>query len=330
MRRWRAGGKSTQSRRMASLHDLPRALKTVRPWTLAMRVWKEMADDAVFVWAAALAYSWLFAIFPFFIFLLSLIPYLPADIKAQAEDPIKNAIDAYLPSPSANDVWQNIYRVMHQTHTGLLSVGILVTVWAASGGMNMTMAALDRVYDVQKPRPFYKQRPIAVGLTVIVATLILAVLVLLPVGTAVTHFILEHDIPYFTRFVSKPVIWTWNVARYCLAVLLLFASVSITYYFGPSVKQRFHILTPGSVFTISMWLILGVGFRLYVEKYGKYDKTYGTVAGVAILLLLFYIDAVVLLIGAEINSEIDFAVGVPRGSTDFRNPAGQDEGGSVA
>jgi membrane protein len=310
---------------MACLRDVPRAFKAVSPWKFVVRVWKEMTEDTVFVWAAALAYAWLFAVFPFFIFLLSLIPYLPARVKDQAGEAIQNAI-SQLPSETANMVWQNVYKVMHQTHTGLLSIGILITVWAASGGMNMTMAALDRVYDVPRARPFWKQRPLAVLLTIVVATLIVLVLVLLPIGTAVTRFVLAHDIPYVTRYISTPMIWTWNIARYLLAVLLLMSTVSITYYFGPSVKQRFHILTPGGVFTIAMWLILGVLFRLYVDKYGRYDKTYGTVAGVAILLLFFYIDALVLLIGAEINSEIDFAIGVPRGSTNFKQPATQDAG----
>jgi membrane protein len=314
---------------MASLKDVPRAFKNVSPFKLAVRIGKEMAEDTIFVWAAALAYAWLLALFPFFIFLLSLIPYLPAHVKDRAEEPIKNVI-SFLPPPTYDMVWQNIYRLMHQTRTGLLSVGILVTIWAASGGMNMTMAALDRVYDVPKNRPFWKQRPLAVLLTIVVATLILLVLVLLPLGTAVTRFVLAHDIPYVTRYISTPMIWAWNIARYCLAVVLLLSTISITYYFGPSVKQRFRVLTPGGVFTLTMWLVLGIAFRTYVDKYGRYDKTYGTVAGVAILLLFFYIDAVVLLIGAEINSEIDFAIGVPRGSTNFAHPPLQDDGAESA
>jgi membrane protein len=84
------------------------------------------------------------------------------------------------------------------------------------------------------------------------------------------------------------------------------------------VKHRFRWITPGSVFTICTWVVLGFAFRFYVDRYGKYDKTYGSVAGVAILLLVFYIDAVVLLIGAEINSEIDFEVlKLKRGTRDF-------------
>ncbi len=205
---------------------------------------------------------------------------------------------------------------MHQPHTGLLSTGILVTIWAASGGMNMTMSALDRVYDVAKPRPFYKQRPVAVVMTIVVATLIVAVLILLPIGTVVTHFIRDHQIAY----VSQGMLLGLNIARYSAALVLMIAVLAIMYHFGPRVRQRFHAITPGAVFTITVWLALGFLFRLYVNKFGKYDRTYGTVGGVAILLLFFYIDAVVLLVGAEINSEIDFGLGIVRGSLDFRAP----------
>jgi membrane protein len=98
----------------------------------------------------------------------------------------------------------------------------------------------------------------------------------------------------------------------------MFATVNLLYYFGPSIKQKYVFFTPGAVFVVIVWMLLAVAFRFYVDRYGKYNETYGTVGGVAILLILFYFDAVVLLIGAEINSEIDFEIlKVPRGSKDF-------------
>jgi membrane protein len=300
---------------MARLRDVPRVIATVGPWEFTKRVWKEISDDSVFVWSAALAYAWLFAIFPFFIFLLTLLPYLPARVKDQAEAPMHEAV-FMLPEKAASLVWQNVLSVMHQPHTGLLSTGILITIWAASGGMNMTMAALDRCYDVAKPRPFYVQRPLAIVLTVVVATLVLAVLILLPIGTVVTHFIERHEI----ALISRGMLIALNVARYSLALVLMLGVLMIMYHYGTQVKQRLRAVSPGAVFTITVWMLLGLAFRFYVNRFGKYDQTYGTVGGVAILLLFFYIDAVVLLVGAEINSEIDFALGVPRGSLDFRTP----------
>lgn len=129
--------------------------------------------------------------------------------------------------------------------------------------------------------------------------MILAVFVLLPVGAAAMRWLSVHEI------VPRFVVWALNFTRYGLAILLMFAVLAILYKFGTAVKQKFSFISPGAVFTVLVWILLGETFRFYVDKFGRYEKTYGTVGGVAIILLFFYLDALVLLVGAEINSEID-------------------------
>src|SRR5262249_5579166 len=96
-----------------------------------------------------------------------------------------------------------------------------------------------------------------------------------------------------------------QIFRYGLAAMFLFWVVALVYHFGPNVKQRFRLLSPGSVFTVGVWALLGATFRIYIDTFGKYGQTYGAVGGVVVLLFFFYIDALVLLIGAEINAEVD-------------------------
>ena len=303
---------------MARLRDVPKILSIVGPWEFTKRVWREIGEDEVLVWAAALAYSWLFAIFPFFIFLLTLLPYLPQKWKVEVDGPVSAAIHRALPDQAADAVWQNmsgiLHRLLHRPHTGLLSTGLLITIWAASGGMSTTMAALDRCYDIPRARSFWIQRPLAIALTIVVAVLILAVLILLPVATQFIHYARDHNM----TFVGGISLAVWNALRYILALALLIVVLSLIHYFGPGVRQQFHLLSPGGVFTIGVWMLLAWCFRFYINRFGKYDQTYGTLGGVAILLLFFYLDAVVLLVGAEIDTEMDFALGVPRGSYDFR------------
>jgi membrane protein len=153
-------------------------------------------------------------------------------------------------------------------------------------------------------------------MTIVIVVLILCVVILIPVGTLVKNWVIEAKIPYIED--GWLVILLFDLVRWALALLFMVSVLMVLYHFGPSVKHHFRWLTPGAVFTIVTWIVLGFVFRFYVDKYGKYDKTYGSVAGVAILLLVFYIDAVVLLIGAEINSEIDFEVlKIKRGTRDF-------------
>jgi membrane protein len=284
---------------------------------LVKRVWREIKEDHLFTWAAALAYSWLFAAFPFLIFLMSLLPYLPEGTRKAAEDELRTFARQTMPDEAAETLLKNVSEILEKPRTGLLGVGLLLTLWGASGGLNMTITALDRCYEVDRGRPFYKQRPVAVGLTLCVATLVIVLMLLLPIGTIAIRWLMENA----NTYVHSTLFWTWRILRYPMALLVMLTILHIVYQYGPSIRQRFNFVTPGGLFAIIVWLLLGAAFRLYVNKFGRYNETYGAVGGVAILLLFFYIDAAVLLIGAEINSEIDFQVlRVPRGSRDFRRP----------
>jgi membrane protein len=304
---------------MASLADVPLVLRKIGPFTLLKRIFREVKEDNLPSWGAALAYSWLIALFPFLIFLLSLVPYLPGKFIEEARVHIEEFLYTWLSEYSAWTIWENVKGVLDKPRGALLSVGILFTLWAAAGGVNMTMTALDRCYEIERGRSFFKRRAFAVFITIITASMIIAVLVLIPIGTVATKW----TINYWNQNkwpLPGWIIWMWNIARYTLALILMFSVVAIMYYFGISVRQKWRLFSPGSVFTICVWVALGVGFRWYVNTIGKenYSRTYGTVGGVAVLLLFFYLDALVLMIGAEINSEIDYEVlGVPRGTRDF-------------
>jgi membrane protein len=302
---------------MARLRDVPVVVKHLGLLGFLKRVWQQIGEDQIFTWGAALAYSWMFAIFPFLIFLLSLLPLFPGNVKTSIRENTESYLKASLPQAAAETLMAPLEALTKngaaQTATGLLSVGLVITIWAASGGMAMTMAGLDKAYDIEKGRPYVKQRLIAIALTIVAEILIIQVMIRLPVGTLVLTW-LSHQGKIFGWVMVLA-----NVVRWALAVGLLITVLAMVYYFGPSFKQKFHTITPGAAFCVLVWIVLGVGFKLYVSRFGgaeSYNKTYGAVAGAAILLLFFYIDALVLLIGAEINSELDFAVlGIPSGST---------------
>lgn len=303
---------------MARLRDVPRIFKTVGFFTFIKNVLHESSEDNLLTWAAALAYSWMFAIFPFFIFLLALLPYLPGNAKLGAKHQIHEALKQ-LPKESADMLWQNIdhnyMNLLYQPRGTLLYAGLGIALWAASSGMAMTMSALNRCYEITRDRPFYIQRPLAITLTIAVVILLLLVIGLLPIGTAVKNWLLA---PAHGAFSFRVIVF--DIARWTLALLFMMIVVSIVYHKGPAIRHPFRWLTPGSVFTVLVWVLLAGFFRYYIDRIGGkgYAKTYGTLGGVAILLLFFYVDALVLLIGAEINSEIEFEVNkIPRGTRDF-------------
>jgi membrane protein len=312
---------------MASIKEFPKVAKKLGWSGLGKRVWCEVQNDDVFTWGSALAYAWIFAIFPFLVFMLTLAPYLPGNVKAGAETEIEAAVTRALGGDAARPIAQSVHDIMHQEHGGLLSVGLLLAVWGASGGMTMTMSALDKAYYVKCTRSFIKQRSTAIGLTVGVAILVLLVLFLMPVGTVFTDYLKKHG------RIGTAGIWALNILRYAVGLFLLFVVVACIYYFGPCIKQKWQTITPGAVFTVAVWIILGFLFGIYVRKFGNFNKTYGALGGAIILLLFFYINAVVLLVGAELNSVIDFAsIGAEPGTTtDFTRVAqAAAEGGEEA
>jgi membrane protein len=280
---------------MARVSDVPKVIQHTGFVGFAKKVWAEVTKDEVFTWGSALAYAWIFAIFPFLIFLLTLAPYLPGDIKGKITQEVSSAAYNGM-GESGYIVEQSIHDLVNNQKGGLLSIGLILALWGASGGMSMTMEALNKAYYVHCTRGFVKQRLIAIGLTVAAAVLILAVLFLLPIGAA----IIDH---LHMGVVGKILV---NVLRYVVAIGLLFLIVALIYYFGPCVKTKWQSITPGAVFTVVVWIVLGIAFAIYVKNFGNFNKTYGTLGGAIILLLFFYINAVVLVIGAEVNAVIDF------------------------
>jgi membrane protein len=284
---------------MAHLREFVPAVRAVGLKKFVLVIIQEVNKDKLTTQAAAVAYAWLFAVFPFLLFLLTLFAYIPEKQKINAHDFISSAVHEVMAKDAAETIVSNLNEVLNQPRSGLLSIGLAVTLWIASGGMSMTMTALDAAYDAKKTYPFYVQRPIAMLLTIIITVLNVIVLLLWPVGTAIENFLSN------TGRVPGRILWMLTFARYGLAVLLMLAILSLLYTFGTRVRHRLTFTSPGAIFTLLVWVVLGECFRFYVDKFGRYQKTYGAVGGVTIILLFFYLDALVLLIGAEINNLVE-------------------------
>lgn len=310
--------------RMPRLRDIPIAVRKIGALELAKRVYYQVYEDSVMVWASALAYSWLFALFPLMVFLLTLLPYVPEDQKQQVISSIET-FAKQLPSESAETlnswVQQTVVTVLTQKQSGLMSFGLLLALWAASGGMSATMSALDRCYDIDTSRSFFKHRGLAILLTIVTAALMLVVVVLLPVGGAVIEWVWNNSWSLLGWQLPRRLKIVLDITRWTLGLFLLTLVLNVVYHFGCQAKRKYRFLTPGAVFCVLTWVVLGLGFRYYIDHFaaGSYNRTYGAVGSVIILLFLFYMAAIVLLVGAEINSEIDYTIfTVPRGTKDFR------------
>ncbi len=265
---------------------------------LGRRVIAEVRKDNCFVYAAALAYYFIFALFPFFIFLTALLAYLPIP---NLMDQIIGLLAQVMPGEALTLIEKNLGALLSEPSGGLLSFGILAALWTSSSAIVAISDALNHAYNVEEGRPFWRVRGMAILLTIGLSIFIIGSIVLLMFGPQIGRWIAD--------FVGlgRAFEIAWNILRWPVIVLLVITAIAMIYYFTPDVEQSWKWITPGSVFAVAVWLIASLGFSYYVNNFGAYDKTYGTIGAIIVLLTWMYVSGLVILIGGEINAEIESA-----------------------
>jgi len=275
---------------------------------LARRVWHKMGEDELTDRAAGLAYYFLFALFPALLFLTALIGLLPIP---HLMDRLMEYLSTALPPDAASVTQKTLREIVRGAHGGLLSIGVLGALWAASNGMASIITALNAVYGVRETRPFWKYRLVAIGLTLLFSVFILSALVLMVFGPKIGETV--------AGWVGLGWLFTlvWNVVSIPVVILLVSLGVALVYYLAPSVKQKFRWVTPGSALAVSLWLVMSAGLRWYVTHFADYNATYGSLGGAILLMLWLYLSGVALLLGAEVNAVIEHAA-AERGAADAK------------
>lgn len=269
--------------------------KGMSPFGVVKQAVKEFGEDDMNTHAAALTYRILLAIFPFLIFMLTLLSaFGMEDFFDALLDEARSAVSADLYSQIENILTQ----VQSGANGGLLSFGLVLAIWSAAGGVRSVMHALNVAYDVEEERGLLKKYLSSVLFTVGLAAIFLAALALMFMGPQTMEWMAD-QIGLGTLVVT---LWTW--LRIPVAILLMILAIALIYYFFPNVDQPFVIVSPGSVVAVIGWVVGTLGFSFYISNFADYNATYGSLAGVIILLLYFFISSAVLLVGAEINAVI--------------------------
>jgi membrane protein len=283
--------------------DLTSESSTRNPWKLgglswldlARRVWRETERDEILGRAAQLAYYLVLALFPALLFLTALIGLLPVH---EIMPELFQRLSDVMPADALSILERYLNQVVQGSGTGILSLGVLGALWATSSGLTSIMDALNAVYNVKDSRPFWKARLIGIVMTIGLAGFIIVSTVLVLYG--------EHIGKWIADFVGLGwlFVMSWVVLQWPVVFILMLFAIGTVYYFAPCVEQDWRWLTPGSMFAVISWLLVSLGFKLYVENFGNYNAAYGSIAGVIVLMLWVYLSGVVLLVGGEINAEI--------------------------
>ena len=268
------------------------------PTTFAKRVWNEINNDDVWGYAAQLAYYFLFSLFPFFIFLAALLAYVPI---ADPMEQVMALLGEFLPVTVLDLVKDNVLELVTQPRGGILSFGMLLSLWLAASAIEAMSNSLNRAYGVREGRPYWRVRAMAMSLTVGLAALLLLALALVIFGSELGHWLAD-------RVGFGPAFDTlWGVVRWPLIVFLMMFGAALIYYFVPDVEQEWRWITPGSVFAVLAWIVMSLLFSWYVNNFANYSVTYGSIGAVVVLLTWMYFSGFFLLVGGEINAEIEHA-----------------------
>lgn len=288
------------SRRMSRIGNKPKVPQTkgrLGALELLRRTGREVREDHVSAFAGNLTYHTLLAIFPFAIFVLSVL-----FIGGQEQllvDAVNNLRETGALSPNAAGVIVDQVDALAETNTGAIGFGlvasILVALWATSGAFRSVMEAMNVMYEVEESRGFVRKYLTSIVLSLVIAALFIVALGLVVAGPAIAAQLGD---------VGR---WAWLVLQWPVLIGFVLLGLALLYYYAPSADQEFRFISPGAVGATALWLLFSLAFSFYVNNFGNYNKTYGTLAGVIVLLLYAYYTSFIFLVGAEANQVIEDA-----------------------
>jgi membrane protein len=286
---------------LGSLWDL----HGVRILDIVRRTWKSVIADRLFGHAAELGFYFLFALFPT-LFCAGSILGLAARSADQFYDRLLDYLAFVLPTSALRTVLNTFNETTAAASSGKLTFGTIAAVWSASVGISAIQDTLNAVYKITESRSYFVARLYAIALTLLLTVICSLTLAAMLGGDFVAAFA-DHYL--HNRLIATAAIVTAHVIGWAIATALLALSFGVVYYWAPDWKgRRWHWLTPGTGIGILGWLLISLGLRIYLHYFNIYTVAYGSLGAVVILLTWFYITGLMLLLGAEINSEIEAAV----------------------
>lgn len=261
---------------------------------------EDLMCNRTLAYAAGLAYYFFLSLFPLLIFMAAALSYVPIP---NLFDQIVNLMARFVPAQAMQMVQPIIKSVLRPPGTGLLSFGVIGTLWVASSGFSSLIDSLNTAYDVPETRAYWKTRLLAIALTLIVGSLVVVGLGVTLLGPNFAEH-LSHHVHLSALFVDF-----WPATRWAIIFGSIVLAVELLYYLAPNVKQKFLFTLPGALIGVCAWILISLGFGIYVRKFANYNATYGTLGGVIALMFWFYLSSVAILVGAEINAELIKAAG---------------------
>jgi membrane protein len=265
---------------------------------LATRTAKESWADDILSLAAQQAYYFVFALFPALLTLISLASFFPV---TNLIDEIVAMLGRFAPPDVLKIIADQIYEISQSKQGGILTFAFLLTIWSSSGAMVSIITTLNAAYDIIEGRPFWKVRLTAIALTLGISLFVLLSFALVLVGPTVAEQLAVK------MHLGEAFKWAWWVLQWPVVFALVATAIGLVYFFAPDAKQDWIWITPGSVVATILWVLVSLGFKAYLTYFPNFNETYGTLGAFIVVLMWFYLSGLAILVGAEMNAEIEHA-----------------------
>lgn len=258
-----------------------------------------MSEDRILGRSAQLSFYFLLSLFPMLLLMMALLSrFIEGQSALRAG--LAGFLQAVGPDAASRLVMDFLQRLTEELGAGGISFGLLIALWAASSGMVALMNALNEAYEIREGRSWWKRRLVALGLTLALLSLIIAALLLVVYGRHGTRIIAA------ALGVRGAFAAAWQFLEWPLAVAFVLLVFNLLYLYAPNLRHRnWRWLMPGTVTAVALWLLASYGFNLYVSHFGSYNVVYGSLGAVIVLLLWLYLTGIAILVGAQVNSEIE-------------------------
>ena len=281
-------------------------------WAAVKRTVREFQVDNLSDWAAALTYYSVLSIFPALLVVISLVDLAGSGTIRTLLDNLGQVVPG-----SVNQILKTAIQNLQQTRgsAGVLAlVGLAVALWSASGYIAAFMRASNAIYDVPEGRPIWKKLPIRLGVTVVVMVL-LAVSAVVVVATGEVATRLGELLG-----IGSTAVKAWNILKWPVLLLVVSFLFALLYWASPNARQGFRWVTPGGILAVVVWVLASVAFAIYVANFSSYNKTYGSLASVIIFLVWLWLSNTAILLGAELNAELERGRAIAGGHPEDREP----------
>ena len=273
----------------------PIGLSGLSIYDISSFFYRGLIEGAITTRASSLAFNFFLAFFPSIIVLFTLIPYIPVD---GFQETLMDILMNILP-PSTNEITlETLDDIINNQRGGLLSLGFVLAIYFSTNGINSLIEAFNASYHIAKPESILKQRFLSLIITFTLTIILIFTIALIIFGQFIINYLIEYE------FINSNEKILFNLAKWFILISMLFLGISTIFNLGPSLKNKWRTFSPGAIFSTVFIIVTSLGFTYYIDNFGQYNKIYGSIGTLIIILLWIYFNAIILLTGFEINASI--------------------------